>query len=89
VHFGHLTALARALDKGGRVFFTTFVEEGVPPVSVNPEGYRVTCSGPLHVVRCEKQHLFSIIDQAGFTLTHFSYRLRLRQSGLYLSRTHA
>lgn len=84
----YLTDLARVLDADGKLFLTTFVEEGVPPVAVNPGDYRVSCSGPLHVVRYEKNHLFSIVAQAGFSVTEFSYATEADgQSALYLKKS--
>jgi SAM-dependent methyltransferase len=69
----YLREFARILAPGGGIFFTTFVEDGVPDVSINPEGYRLSCSGPLHVVRYDRQHLYSVIGQCGFRVQDFSY----------------
>ncbi len=87
----YLSEFLRLLKAGGGVFFTTFVEEGVPPVSVNPDGYVFSkFSGPLHLVRYEKNHLFSVIDRAGFTVDRFSHGTEVDgQSAIYLSKTTA
>lgn len=87
----YLTEFKRMLADSGRVFFTTFVEEDVPPVSINPEGYRFPrCSGPLHVVRYEKGHLFSVLDTLGFHVDAFNHRAEANgQSAIYLSMRHA
>jgi SAM-dependent methyltransferase len=75
----------RLLSPGGTVFLTAFVEEGVPPVTVNPENYVMKCVGPLHIVRYEKAHLFSIFESCGFQVERFDHGKELGgQSGIYL-----
>lgn len=84
----YLREFARVLAPAGSVFFTTFVEEGVPPVSVNPPGYAFARpTGPLHVVRYERGHLFGMLDEAGFTVRDFSHGTEADgQSAIYLAR---
>jgi hypothetical protein len=55
------------------VFLTAFVEEGVPPVTVNPENYVQECQGPCPIVRYEKGHLCSILESCGFEVERFDY----------------
>jgi SAM-dependent methyltransferase len=75
----------RLLSPDGTVFLNASVEEGVPPVTVNPENYVVECQGPLHIVRYEKGHLFSIFESCGFAVERFDHGAELvRQSGIYL-----
>ena len=75
----------RLLSPAGKMFLTAFVEEGVPPVTVNPENYVVKCQGPLHIVRYEKGHLFSIFESCGFEVERFDYFTEHDgQSGIYL-----
>ena len=76
----------RLLSPGGKVFLTAFVEEGVPPVMVNPENYIVSqYSGPMHMVRYEKGHLFSIFESSGFEIERFDHRKEWSlQSAIYL-----
>lgn len=77
----------RLLARAGRVFLTAFVEEGVPPVTINPANYVMECRGPLHIVRYERQHLLSIFTSCGFEVERFDYRAELDgQSGIYLRR---
>jgi len=84
----YLSDFMRILADTGRVFFTTFVEEGVPEVSINPDNYVLDrYSGPLHVVRYEKDYLFSILDGTGFAVGNFSHRTEADgQSAIYLSK---
>ena len=84
----YLSDFRRLLDDGGGLFFTAFVEEGVPPVSTNPAGYALKkFSGPLHVVRYDKDHLFDLIDRAGFNIDGFNHRTETDgQSAVYLSK---
>ncbi len=75
----------RLLRRTGRVFVTAFVEQGVAPVTVNPPDYVMPCEGPLHVVRYERAHLFSIFASAGLEVERFEHRAESGgQSGLYL-----
>jgi SAM-dependent methyltransferase len=81
----YLRDFRRVLADGGGVFFTTFVETGVPDFEVNPSGYRLRCSGPLHVVRYERDYLFGIVDELGYELADFSHATEADgQSALYL-----
>jgi SAM-dependent methyltransferase len=84
----YLHECRRILSGDGSVFFTTFVEEDVPNVTINPAGYRLNISGPLHVVRYDRKHLFSIIERSGFTVAEYSYATEADgQSGIYLTRS--
>lgn len=78
----------RLLGPGGRLFFTAFAERGVPPVSVNPAGYRREWSGPLHCVRYEMGLLTSMVEEAGFTIDRLDYATEIDgQSAFYAART--
>jgi SAM-dependent methyltransferase len=75
----------RLLRPDGRVFLTAFVEENVPPVTINPENYVMPCNGPLHISRYERGYLFSIFADAGLEVTRFGYGKELGgQSGVHL-----
>ena len=84
----YLTDFSRMLKPGGKVFFTTFVEENVPDVTVNPADYVFKkCSGALHVVRYEKNYLFSVLKDQGFSIDNFSHRTEAdNQSAIYLTK---
>lgn len=84
----YLKDFRRVLKKTGILFFTTFVEKDVPNISFNPDGYVFKKSrGPLHVVRYNEGHLFSILDQLGYQLDKFTHATEAdSQSALYLSK---
>ena len=82
----YLSDFSRILNDGGKVFFTSFIEENVPSVSVNPRGYVFKkFSGPLHVVRYEKNYIHSILNEIGFIVESFTHRTEVHgQSAIYL-----
>lgn len=83
----YLKDFSRILDNNGGIFFTTFVEENVPDIRINPENYRLNCSGPLHIVRYNKDYLFSILNESGYSVLRFSYGTEADgQSAVYLSK---
>ncbi len=84
----YLSEFIRILKDNGKIFFTTFAEENVPDVSVNPKNYVFKkCFGPLHVVRYEKNYIFSLLDEIGFIVEKFSHRTETHgQSAFYLRR---
>ncbi len=83
----YLNDLKRMLSPGGKVFFTAFVEENVPDISINPKGYLLDeYTTPLQVVRYEKNYIFSLIAQAGLVIDDFIYGKEFDgQSEFYLS----
>ena len=81
----YLRDFPRLLRPHGRVLLTTFVEDNVPPVSVNPDGYIFEkCRGPLHVVRYERSHLFRLVQDSGFQVQHFGHRTELDQQSVLI-----
>ncbi|MDG5813847.1 class I SAM-dependent methyltransferase [Chitinispirillales bacterium ANBcel5] len=81
----YLSNFARVLKRDGKVFFTTFVEKDVPDITINPPDYRLKISGPLHIVRYNKDYLFSIVEEYGFSIIKFDHGLETDgQSGIYL-----
>ena len=70
----YLKDFARILDRAGKIFFTTFIEDDVPNISINPENYHLKCSGPLHIVRYNKDYLFSILAEYGYSILNFTHR---------------
>lgn len=83
----YLREFSRILDDRGGIFFTTFVEKNVPPVSINPEHYRLKTSGPLHIVRYDQTYLFSILAESGFSVMGFDYGTETDgQSAIYLKK---
>jgi len=83
----YLKDFARVLDRNGKVFFTSFVEDNVPNLSINPEHYRLECSGPLHIVRYNRPYLFSILDELGYSILDFTHATEADgQSAIYLEK---
>ncbi len=85
----YLNDMKRMLSPNGKVFFTVFVEENVPDVSINPEGYIFKkYNSPLHVVRYEKNYISSLISEAGLTVDVYDYGTEFHgQSAFYLSKS--
>lgn len=67
----------RLIRPGGTVFLTGFIEEGVPPVTVNPEDYHIRSTGPMNVVRYEREFFLSLLCKPGFEVADFSYGTEL------------
>jgi SAM-dependent methyltransferase len=84
----YLQECKRLLKGHGRIYLTAFVEEGVPNISVNPAGYFPRFSGPLHVVRYEKDYIFTILRDSGFSVDEFSHHGNGLLSTVYLSQSH-
>jgi SAM-dependent methyltransferase len=83
----YLKDFRRILEDKGKIFFTTFIEEDVPNISINPENYLSKCSGPLHIVRYNKNYLFSILHESGYSILSFNHRTEVGgQSSIYLSK---
>jgi hypothetical protein len=83
----YLMDFRRLLAEDGQVFFTAYAEDGVPPVTINPERYiSRPCSGPLHAVRYERTHLLSILEELGYAVEQFEHRVEVNgQSAICLS----
>jgi SAM-dependent methyltransferase len=81
----YLSDLRRLLAPGGGVFMTAFIEEGVPDISINPDGHRVRCAGPLHVVRYERGYFIGIVESLGYEVASVEYGVEADgQSGICL-----
>jgi hypothetical protein len=84
----YLKDFSRLLTNNGKLFFTTFVEKDVPNISINPENYRLNCSGPLHIVRYQQDYLFSLLDACGYAVLDWTYSTEADgQSAIYLSQS--
>jgi len=81
---------ARVLTPQGQVFLTAFIEDDVPPVTLNPEDYLVRSSGALNVARYERSYFFDIVAGAGLQVARFAHGADLGgQSIVHLSRAQA
>jgi SAM-dependent methyltransferase len=79
---------SRVLKLGGRVFATAFVEDDVPPLTVNPTDYHVVSRGRLNLVRYERQHFLDLVCQPGLELEELRHGSELGgQSAVVLCRT--
>lgn len=77
----------RLLKAGGKIFLTAFIEDDVPPVTINPEDYLIKIAGPLHVARYEREYFLSLLKSAGLELLHFAHGADLGgQSVVHLQR---
>lgn len=71
----YLREFARLLAGAGGVFLTAFVEDGVEPVAVNPEGYGpLRWSGELHCVRYDRGFFARLVDEAGLRVDRVDHR---------------
>jgi SAM-dependent methyltransferase len=83
----YLREWRRLLRPEGRIFFTAFVAEDVPSVSVNPEQYKQAWKGALHCVRFERGFFETMIEEHGFRIDRRSFEAEAdEQTGYELSR---
>ena len=70
----YVPEFARVTRGGGKVFLTAYVEGGVPQASYNPDGYvPFDYVVPLHVVRYNRDWLFSLFSGNGLEVEEFRY----------------
>ena len=82
----YLKEFQRMLSPNGMVFLTAFIEEDVPDMSVNPEGYRMRWNQELHCVRYDRTFFTTLLAESGFCIVRFEYEQATDgQSALYLS----
>lgn len=90
----YLKEFDRILRPEGRIFLTAFLEDAVPDVEENPEGYLGReWKGALHCVRYDRKFFQGLLDGAGLQLDDFDARTWSDdpskghgQRGLYISR---
>lgn len=82
----YLGEFARLLRDGGGVFLTAFLEDDVPDMTINPQGYLgVAWEGALHCVRYERRFFESLVGQAGLRIERVEHRTDTNgQSAVYL-----
>lgn len=83
----YLSEFGRVLSPNGKIFFTAFLEENVPDMSINPEGYRRDkWSSALLCVRYNKKYFEALLDEHGFKIDNFEYEKETHgQSAIYIS----
>lgn len=65
----YLEDFRRILRPDGRVYLTAFLEDGVPDVEENPQGYLGReWKGALHCVRYNREFFEKLLDESGFRL---------------------
>jgi SAM-dependent methyltransferase len=73
-HRVYLNEFRRLLRPGGGLYLTAFVEDGVPDVTVNPDGYLgVDWSGPRNCIRYERAFFLSLFEGAGLEIERFEH----------------
>lgn len=84
----YVAETSRMLRRGGKAFVTANVEDDVPRVSVNPQNYLpYPCSGPLHVVRYEREYFLDVFQYFGLKLTGYIYHgVGNSQSEIYFTK---
>lgn len=69
---GYLKEFQRLLRPDGKIYLTAFVEEGVPDVEENPEGYQNRqWKRALHCVLYNREFFEKLLDENGFRLDGF------------------
>lgn len=91
----YLKEFQRLLRPGGRIYLTAFLEENVPEVEENPEGYLGReWTGSLHCVRYNREFFERLLNENGFRMDGFdtiqgefrSNILEQGQRGIYISK---
>ncbi len=81
----YLNEFQRMLRKGGFIFLTAFVEENVPDVTVNPQGYRHEWQGALHGVRYSRSFFERLLQENELAIVRFNYEQAAdQQSAIYV-----
>lgn len=83
----YLSEFRRILSPKGKIFLTAFLEENVPDMSINPEGYRRDIwSSALLCVRYNKEYFGALLDEHGLKIDTFEYEKETNESsGIYIS----
>jgi SAM-dependent methyltransferase len=83
----YLREIRRLLRPEAFAWLTAFVEDGVPEVSENPEGYGpIAWEGALHCVRFERTFFESMARSAGLEVSHFEHGQETDGQSLYVLR---
>jgi hypothetical protein len=80
--------IRRVLSPDGKAYLTGFLEEGVPNMSVNPPGYRLSnWDGEIHCVRYNKDYFKSLLQEHGLFMWRFDYEEYFDgESAIYVKR---
>jgi len=69
----YLNEFNRLLSPKGCVSLTAYVEDNVPDIEVNPDGYIHEWSGPLHCVRYDREFVNQLVDGSGLCIDRFDH----------------
>jgi SAM-dependent methyltransferase len=77
----------RLLKPGGTLFLTTFIEENVPDMTENPDGYIMKCTYPRQIVRFEKNYFLKMFTDVGFVVDSYEQGTEVDfQSAVYFKK---
>ena len=76
----------RILSPSGKIFLTAYLKDGVPSITISPQGYKVKWTGPLHCVQYDKRFFEALLGERGVSVDHYSYEEIDEQTGVYISR---
>ena len=82
----YLIEFKRIIKVDGKIFFTAFIENGVPDYTINPQNYIFeSFSGPLHVVRYDSDFIKNELKIAGFEIDKIFQSIETdKQTGLLI-----
>ena len=84
---GYSHTIAGLLTPTGRAAVTAFVEDDVPDVAINPDGYLdLPLKGELHVVRFNRRFLEDLWWQAGLAVSEYRHGQDTDGQSLYVLR---
>lgn len=84
----YLRELRRMLHPSGKILLTANLEDGVPDVTENPEGYRGVQKYRMRLqsVRYNREFFEGLLDESGFRLERYDPSLRETQRCLIISK---
>ena len=82
----YLKECERMLSPSGKIFLTAYLKDGVPSITINPQGYKIKWTGPLHCVQYDKRFFEALLAERGLSVDHYSYEELDEQTGVYISK---
>jgi SAM-dependent methyltransferase len=81
----YLREFERLLRPTGKIFLTAFIKDGVPTMSINPPGYAIPWSGPLHCVQYDRRCFEQMLASNGFLVDKYGAEID-EQTSVRISR---